>query len=310
MRPAEGSWIDPSCLGTREPLWDAYGEELWWWLGKSKSLPIAVNPLAGTALRTDALGLDSSPGAAVDATMKNDEGETVRFVQFRYLGLYDWRGTSLDVAPAGTFLRFPDRLGDPGVTVDFSNANAMQVFDRSDLNSVELNVLFGPPDLDLQFIFGGRYLRFNEAFQINSFTGPSFSSYTVLARDELYGAQFGARTQRQWGRWEFVPTIKLGVYDSEARQGQSITDSDRTVVLREATGRSAIGSFGLDASLLLSYRLSDTWSLRGGYGLLYFTNVVRAPDQLDFSDNSLSGHGIKPGSVLAHGLQFGIGARW
>ena len=72
-----------------------------------------------------------------------------------------------------------------------------------------------------------------------------------------------------------------------------------------------MAAFVLDAGINAAYQFNGTWLARVGYNVFLMDNVARAPDQLDFSNNTTSGDRIFfRQDVIAHGLNFGLEARW
>jgi hypothetical protein len=90
-----------------------------------------------------------------------------------------------------------------------------------------------------------------------------------------------------------------------------MTDNDRTVVLRDFGRTRNVAAFALDAGINVGYQITGTWLARVGYNVFVLDNVARATDQLDFSNNAISGSRLFfRQDAVAHGLNFGLEARW
>jgi len=303
--------IERPCVAYRGPYFVTVVESILWRLEHTEGRVVARNPGLGTSTHTDDLDLDMSFGPRVSTCYLSDESMDIAGIEVGYFGIYDWDDTMRLVAPGGTFLRLPDSLGDPGVTTDFSGADSMRLYSESRLNSVDVNVLFGDPAAQFNFIFGPRFIQLNEDFSIHSFTGPSVSSYEVSTRNELLGLQAGARYRRLRGPWELNSNLKIGAYNNKARQSTFMTDENRTVVLRNFSNRETEAAFVLDGQINITRWINRNWLIRVGYSVFYMDNVARAADQLDFSDNATSGGWVFfRQEAVAHGLNVGLEGRW
>jgi len=305
------TYIDPDCAAQTGPFFDVSVDALLWRLEPTRGQPMIVSPALGRTIRTDDLDLGFQAGPRINMAFLSDENESMRAIEVGYLGIYNWFDKITEVAPVGSFLRLPDSLGDAGVTDDFSAADRMQARYGVRLNSVELNAVFGQRQSEFQWMLGPRFIRLEERLNLNSFTADRFSFYDVDTRNDLWGAQWVGRWQRTRGCWEFTAICKVGIFDNKSRQGTLLTDNDRTVVLRDHVVSQNVAAFVLDAGLTAAYQFNGTWLARVGYNVFVMDNVARAPDQLDFSDNAASGDRIfYRQDAVAHGLNFGLEARW
>jgi len=303
--------IDPNCIGQNGPYYDVTVDTLLWRLEATRGQPMILNPVLGTTIRTDDLDLGFQSGPRVAVELLSDEEEEIHSLEVGYFGVYNWFDRITEVAPAGTFLRLPDHLGDPGVTTDFAAASQMEARYNVRLNSVELNLFFGERESNFHWAVGPRFIRLEEYFNLDSFTAGRSSFYQVDTRNDLWGVQWVGRWRRTRRCWELTGICKVGVYDNQASQSTLMTDNDRTVVLRDFANSSFVASFVLDAGINLAYQINGTWLARAGYNVFVMDNVARATDQLDFSNSAISGSRLfLRQDALAHGLNFGLEARW
>ncbi|MGO8747156.1 MAG: BBP7 family outer membrane beta-barrel protein [Thermoguttaceae bacterium] len=313
--PVEHTSIDPACAAEAPVTFDVTVEDLLWRLDNTRDQAMILNPALGTTISTRDLNLGWGTGPRITAAYLSDQGiQGVQGIEAGYFGIYTWTNSLVDVAPAGTFLRLPGELGDPGVTADFSKANEMATQDNVLLNSVEMNLLLGEQKSTFSWLLGGRFIRFHEQLDLDSFNfGPPLriSSYQVTANNDLYGVQAGGRWNRRCDRWTLTTVLKLGIFDNTAKQSTLLTDYNSILVLRNFAPEQTAASPMLDGGITLGYQFNDYWSARVGYNAFWLYNVARAPDQLDFTNNAISGSQVSfRDQVLAYGFNFGVEARW
>ncbi len=303
--------IDPNCAAFGGPYFDVVLETIPWRLEHTRGRPVARNPVLGETTFTDDVDLEFSAGARVSTTYLSDESENVAGFEVAYFGVYDWDGGRRLVAPGGTFLRLADSLGNPGVTTDFCQADVMRLEYESRINSVELNLIFGEPTASFHMFLGPRFMQLDERFNIDSFTGTRWSFYEVTTSDELLGLQVGGSWRRVRAWWELNSFLKVGAYNNKARLTTLMTDNDRTVIMRDFSNAETVASFVLDAGISVTRRINRRWLVRVGYSILLMDHIARAADQLDFSDNDLSGSRLfVRQDAVAHGLNVGLEAHW
>lgn len=307
---ATTTYIDPNC-NERPPLFDFTAEALVWRLEHTRGQPMMLNPGLGQTIRTNNLDLGYQAGPRVTMDFLSDEEEAVHSFEIGYFGVYNWFDRITEVAPAGTFLRLPDVLGDVGVTTDFSAAGAMVARYQSRINSVELNAFFGGRDAAFHWGIGPRFIRLEEQFNLDSFTAGRMSFYQVDTNNDLWGVQWVGRWRGTRGCWEVTGISKVGIYDNQGRQSTLMTDNDRTVVLRDFSQSENVASLVVEGGITAAYQFNGTWLARFGYNVFYMDNIARATDQLDFSNNSTSGGRLFfRQDALAHGFNCGLEARW
>jgi len=304
------TYIDPNCAET-DPIFDLTAEALVWRLEHTRGQPMILNPLLGRTIRTSSLDLGYQAGPRLSMDFLSDEEEAVHSFEIGYFGVYNWFDRITEIAPAGTFLRLPDVLGSPGVTMDFSAADAMVARYQARVNSVELNAFFGPRDASFHWGIGPRFIRWEEEFLLESFTTGRVSNYQVDTLNDLWGLQWVGRYRRTRGCWELSGLCKVGIYENKATQSTLMTDNNRTVVLRDFSPSDNVAALVVEGGITAAYQFNGTWLARFGYNVFYMDNVARATDQLDFSNNSTSGNRLFfRQDALAHGFNCGLEARW
>ncbi len=231
-----------------------------------------------------------------------------RAVEVSYFGIYNWHGTA--TVTGDNDLAIPGDLG--LASLDLFAADRIRLDYRSTLNNVEANLLESLGG-NLSLLGGFRYLSLDETFNIRSTDlDTGVSNYNIRASNNLYGGQLGARWLFTRGPWDGSITGKAGIYGNDAQQRQVVTDFPPPFVLRD-TGSVSAGNVAFvgDINFSAAYFIDDVWSLHAGYNLLWIDGVALAQSQLDFSDPPSTGTAVQSGNgFFAHGLNFGLDARW
>ena len=217
--------------------------------------------------------------------------------------------------------------------------------------------LFETESLRVDGLFGFRYQRLRDTLETNSNStinvantlGDLAAGTTLQVQDmfhtttNFYGGQFGVAADWRRDRWSVGLNGKLaiGMVQDEVRINglTTITPSGGTSVvtvgglMTQASniGRHRTSRFSVipEAGLNVGFQLTSNVRLFAGYSVLYWTNVVRAGDQIDMTVNTtqvqrsttttatLSGDG-RPGygaafreaGFWAHGGSLGLEFRW
>ena len=281
------------------------GEILALRLSRARNQALVINEDTGdTLLTTGDLRYRLEPGVRVTMGVSLNECTTL---EASYFGLPDWT--------ARRTVEGDDNLSLPGdiahTALDFLDADRMTVLYLSELHNVEVNVVRPVGSSDLSLLAGFRYVGLRERFNINSFDADSGrSDYDIHTESRLFGAQIGGRLQKQSGRFGLDFVGKAGIFGNDAQQHTFLGDSNNTVVLRDSITHRAGAAFVGEIGLTGKMQLNPRWCLRGGYSALWLEGVVRAPDQLDFTDTSTSGTALIFGSAFLHGPNIGLEAQW
>jgi hypothetical protein len=238
-----------------------------------------------------------------------------------FVGKYEWSCGGWEAgyfgingSAATATARDPNNLDIPlplsAVANDFDNANAMTLTWDWTLNNAEVNVF---RDFEhFQILAGFRYLNLDEHFKIRTEDADGdVSDYPIWTQNNLFGAQLGGRAHHEWRKFGVNATGKAGIFGNNAVERQTVRDNNNETLLRNAMDRGTSAAFVGDLDLTLTYQITDHIWFRGGYYLLWVSQVALAPDQLDFSFNSTSGtHLDDSGSVFFHGATVGFQAEW
>ena len=176
---------------------------------------------------------------------------------------------------------------------------------RTELNSVEVNLLGSNPCDRIRLSGGFRYLSLDESIA-GSFPGFTGVLYTNTQND-LYGLQLGADADL-WtscdGCCTLVCNSKAGVYYSDNNL-QAYPNASGGATLGSAADSSAAGAFVGELGLLLRVQATRRLTFDAGYNLMYITGVALAGDQIQNTDMQPSLTAttfIDTGDLLYHGL--------
>lgn len=163
----------------------------------------------------------------------------------------------------------------------------------------------------LDFLYGFRYLGFYERLGINS-SATSIDPFSPIpvgttldlsdrfsASSNFFGANLGAMVERRTGRWYLTAVGWLGIGGTSQQVAingsttvtQPDGDSDESdgglLALPTNIGKYNESQFTVVPQLELkaAYLLSPNLRLTVGYDLIYWSNVVRAADQVDLNVN-------------------------
>jgi hypothetical protein len=233
--------------------------------------------------------------------------DQVSAVELTYFGFNSWNNSTQVTGNAN--LSLPGTL--PLITQDYIFADRIKFDYNSSLYNVEGN--YTQTISGLKLLGGFRYLRLNEALDINSTVNAlaSSSDYQVWVKNNLIGGQVGLGFDWQWDRLTVDLLGKFGVYANLAEQNTLMKDINNTFIRRnfgdESVVTSVLGEIGINGS----YRIFDWLSFRAGYRFLWINNVAAAPDQLNFSSTPGSGASVTARNHLyLHGVNVGLEARW
>jgi hypothetical protein len=194
-------------------------------------------------------------------------------------------------------------------TVAFSFQSAYD----SSLHNVEIN--FARHWSALSILAGFRYLLLSETYHwsiANATQTPFPSDADTDTNNNLLGGQLGLRWRKDGQRMFFEATGKAGVFGNAANGKHSITVEGSTFESKTAhdTPVSFVGDLGFATGL----HLSDVWTLRADYNLLWASGLAMAPNQMMSTNQLFLGSGFVPldteGRLFMHGIGVGLEAVW
>jgi hypothetical protein len=166
----------------------------------------------------------------------------------------------------------------------------------------------------IDWLAGFRWAGLEEQASI-TLTRPGFtgSQYAVRSTSNLFGGQLGVRGRIDWAQWGLEGQGKAALAGVALSQSQApVVDTFSGEQYRPARGAAAGDVGGIfDWNVAVVRRIDDVWSIRAGYTMLWLTGVALAPDQFDFSTDTLAGTAIVgEKSVWLQGATLGLEARW
>jgi hypothetical protein len=242
---------------------------------------VQLTPLVST----EDLDFDGAHGARVTVARIFTPGTSL---EATYMGSFDW-DTSVTIA---------------------DTAVADTIIYDSALDSVELHVRqrWQEPECRYQFswLAGFRYIRLDEELRTFQAVGGGAAAPVALVEtdNDLYGAQVGADfVLRPLPRWLLSAEMKVGLYGNSATtattfNGQTLEDPNTEV------------AFAAEFNTNIVYHITERWSVRGGYTLLYVDGVALAPENFNATDPAAQPVLNGNGDVFYHGANFGFEWTW
>jgi hypothetical protein len=252
------------------------------------------------------LGLQAGPQITFGVVDEFGDGWETRY--FSLLG-----GRKQAVATGVNNVALPGDLG--LASIDFFGVEQIGVDATGDLHSIELNRCrdWG----GFTFLAGIRYLRLYDrmTFTSDDTETDTFAVYDLKTANNLFGAQLGLRHGADIGRFHWQVDAKAGLYGNAATHSQVVVDfpnPDPPFFLREWCPRSRGGAaFIGELEFGLSYAITDNWSARAGYRMLWVEGVGLPANQLNFNDVASSEIGLSiAGGILMHGASVGLELHW
>lgn len=213
----------------------------------------------------------------------------------------------------------------------------------ADANGLFPQATFG--DLRVRPLAGFRYLDLEEGLRYNNALFNKSGGGTLLpgssiaqrgefnTRSQFYGPQVGAVAAYQTGALTVAGTVKLAAGVShnsvEIRGRETIRNPDGTTrpdvsalyVLPSNIGRTTKDFFAVipEVGVDMGYDVTDRVRVSAGYTFLYWSNVVRPAEQIDFEVNTAQIFGVPPLRPMSmfnttdfwvHGVNFGLTVRY
>lgn len=212
-------------------------------------------------------------------------------VETRYFGITDWGVSRTVTDPLGTGVRF-EGFGSSIPAV------SEQIEYDSRFYSLEVNVLPLVTE-GMPLVLGFRGLQLHERFEVWQ-ADPLPRSVGLASRTNnyLYGFQIGAEPYLvgAGGALRLDGLIKAGIYGNHASQGVS-----SPVLGTNVEARRDLASFAGEVGVAVVYRINRAIALRGGYELLWLSQVALAPDQSRKTNLSAPSAQLDLGTAFLHG---------
>jgi hypothetical protein len=270
-------------------------------------------------LGTDNLGFDNASGARVSFAVQLGAGNNL---ETTLMGGFNWASSAQAVSPDNRLFSVMSNYGQsPFMGFDDTDEAQVQRLEySSELNTVELNYRqrWAGPNVRVQgsWLAGVRYLEITEDLRYLTFApvNPGSMNYLVGTSNALTGAQLGGDL------WicitpgvQIGSEVKLGLYGNHAGQRTTIEASSFTEPLREKMIENAV-AFAGDANITLLWRLSQNWTFRASYMMLWADGVALATDNFNAGPPFVAGQRTvfidNSGDVFYHGAALGLEYLW
>ena len=248
-------------------------------------------------------------------------------VEAAYMGLYDISYTdqvnSVDVAPGNTNFQLFSVFSDYGTGtlingIDFGQTHAVRY--EADLQSTELSYrrywVGHRPSISGTWMMGARYLRYTDRFAFSSeaLVAPADIETANLrweGENDLVGFQFGGDAWmclRQGLRMGLDGNV--GIYNNRFKFNNSGTFSDPNAPAdysNSSEGNQVAFASEAEASIVAD--ILPSWSLRGGYRVLFINSLVTAENNINQSSFA-SSQVLTQSGLLFHGFHGGMEYVW
>ncbi len=268
------------------------------------------------------LGFDDSAGVRVSAAIQFGAGNAL---ESTYLGSFNWSDRASVLSPTDNLFSVMSDFGlNPFNGFDDTDEAALAAIEySSSFDSVELNYRqrWVAPNCRIQgsWLAGARYFYLTEEFSYNTISTlrNGAMDYDIGTSNSLTGAQVGGDL------WICIfPGLsiggeaKAGIYGNRATQRTQINATSFVdPVYEKVTGANA--AFVGDAKLTALWRLSQNWTLRGGYMFVFVDQVALAAENFNsvppFVNDPLNPRIPKihdNANVFYHGAHFGLEYMW
>lgn len=251
-----------------------------------------------------------APGARITLNYLIDRQTTW---QARYLGLLHWHGSAYASCPNS--LEFPFENGINN-TVDYHDANKMKGVCDTRFWSAEANYWHHVTPrrvnyFSVSWVFGLRYINFNEHFNLLSQTTSSASHYKIETNNRMGGPQLGGDFEGNLGcnfTWGIV--AKTGALVNFAENKTRFKDNNNTITLKSYNPSDFNVTFLGEIAPFILFNLSKKVLFKASYELTYLSNVALAMNQITYREDDITdlrNHVNIGGFFMYYGAYVGFG---
>lgn len=290
------------CCESCCPQWIIRAHAVFMERSRPDAIVLMDNPFAPTE-NLNAADFNFSFQTGVDASIIRTNNRD-RAIEFRYFDLFDSNAAQTVTTNVASPLRI--NTTPPVFLVTGRNIGATY---GSDLRTAEVNRRVQLLDW-FTLLAGFRYVQLDEHFHadlIDAVTPAPTVQYDTLTNNDLFGFQLGGEifVWDNYRRLHIEALGKAGIYGNDASHRSVI---DTGVVTIPATSRGGRVAFLGEVGVTGSYRLTDRWSIRGGYQMMWIEGVTIATDQVS-ATNFITQTGFdRNGGVFYHGAFVGLEA--
>lgn len=287
---------------------------------------VSDTPLGPIVLSTSDLDFDSASGFRVTLTHQVGPGSNI---EGTYLGQHNFSSSaSVTSNTDSLFSAFSDfglfPLAGQGFT-ETDQASFASIAYSSKIDSAELNFRqrFQGYGCKIQgsWLTGARWFGLDEDFQFNTVStlNQASAQYDVGTYNSLFGGQGGGDI------WICViPGLsvgaegKAGLYMNSVSQGTTIQGTTLLAPLVEEVEDHDVAFLG-EASFMALWRVSQSWTIRGSYNVIYIEGVALATENFNstppflvpaFANPPRNPTLIQDGDLVLHGFTIGAEYMW
>ncbi len=290
------------CAWCGNPTWTVHADAMFLHRSSPNNVVLVRNNAAATVLTAGEFNFDREGGWRIDLRRDlNPDWD----LEFRYFGVDGFHATRGNVASAGMWVPYIQPTG-------YAAATLVSASYRSELHSLEVNTRYKMnPELDV--VLGFRYVEVQDGGLVmmeDAGPGANLGTDTLDATNYLYGFQLGVDAEVfSYGQFDLQCEILTGIFGNNARNAARSTGQFgfNAASTAEADHTAFVAELGITGR----YHISECWSMRAGYELLWIEGVASASDQLAVSDPVAGQATVNfNGSPFYDGLFFGFEAAW
>lgn len=262
---------------------------------------ILARPLGGLFQISGGEDFDFGWAGGPDVSIERRLGDGPNSIEARYFGALNWNA-AYDYGATGDIQIGP---------IDIPLAFDVTANYQSKLNSTEINFRHQHSDR-FTWLTGFRIIEVNEQLDYNvDFIVPNLNNVSWNSSNHLYGGQIGA----DLALWRLNAPLsingifKAGVYGNHAQNDFTYRILDTPIVEGGASDNPVafVGEIGVASA----YQVTRRFAIRGGYQLLWISEVALASDQAQAMIDSLDVNAMNSsGDVFYHGALVGGEFTW
>ena len=309
------------------------------------NVPLSVERVApgGTPSRFLSSGdADHGNFGGIDASLVRRRA-TGKGIELRYLNLTPGEATTTFPGSPLTVVSQFGQIGQAGGITHqqaFNLADVHEVTRDMTIQNAEFNLLrMGRQastrrgqDANFEYLLGFRYFKFEESLQYSGFAirpntaaggDISQADYRSEVENELFGAQFGGRSEISlFHRLSFLVGLKAGIFQNNLSSRQQATTrgiGGEQRIAEVLNGPNQGARFDLsgedtDYTLLgeldlgLTYRVTNSIRLRGGYKAIFVDDIAFADNQIGADFRNIAANSVPQANddLVLYGGYFGI----
>jgi hypothetical protein len=262
---------------------------------------VLARPIGGLIQISGGEDFDFGYAGGPDVSIERRLGDGPNSVEVRYFGALNWNA-AYDYGNTGNI-----QIGPITVPAAFDVTANYQ----SKLNSTEFNLRHQRSDR-VTWLTGFRIIEVNEQLDYNvDFIVPNLSGVSWNTSNHLYGGQVGADVAlwRLSGPLSVNGLFKAGIYGNDAENDFTFRVLDTPIVEGGASDNPVafVGEIGATTA----YQVTRHFAVRGGYQLLWISDVALASDQAQAMLDTLDVNAMNSsGDVFYHGAMAGGEFTW